>query len=58
VRLNFLHLLRRKPRNGEPVIEAALKQAFEQWKFRRFGGDDHLSADFMFDAVLAAKLDH
>ena len=27
-------------------------------KFRRFGGNDQLSADFMLDAVLAAKLDH
>ena len=57
MRLNFLHLFGREPRNGEPVIEAALKQAVEERKFRRFDGNDHLSADFMLDAVLAAKLD-
>jgi hypothetical protein len=58
MRLNFLHLFGRELRNGKPVIEAALKQAVQEWKFRRFGGNDHLSADFMLDAVLAAKLDH
>jgi hypothetical protein len=51
-------LFGREARNGEPVIEAALKQAVEKRKFRRFGGNDNLSADFMLDAVLAAKLDH
>jgi len=58
VRLNFLHLFGREPRNGESVIEAALKQIVEERNFRRFGGNDNLSADFMLDAVLAAKLDH
>ena len=57
MRLYFLHLLGREPRNGEPVIETTLKQAVEERKFRWFGGNDHFSADFMFDAVLAAKLD-
>lgn len=58
MRFNFLHLFGPEPRNGEPVIEAALKQTVEERKFRRFGGNDQLSADFMLDAVLAAKLDH
>ena len=56
--LNFPHLFGRGACNGEPVIEAALKQAVEERKFRRLGSNDNLSADFMLDAVLAAKLDH
>ena len=58
MRLNFLHSFGREPRNSEPVIAAALKQVVEERKFRRFGGNDCLSANVMFDAVLAAKLDH
>jgi hypothetical protein len=53
-----MHLFGREPRNGEPVIEAALKQAVEERKFRCFAGNDHLTANFMLDTVLAAKLDH
>ncbi len=56
--LNFLHLFGREPRNGQPVIEAALKQTVEEREFRGFGGNDHLSANVMFDSVLAAKLHH
>ena len=55
--LNFLHLFGPEPRDGEPVIETALKQVIEQGNLEWFSGNDQLSADFMLDAVLAAKLD-
>ena len=55
--LNFLHLFGCEPLDSEPVVEASLKQAVQKRKFRGFGGDDHFSADFVFDAVLAAKLE-
>ena len=58
MRLSFLDLFRREPCNSKPVIEAALKQALQERKFRRFAGNDHFSADCMFDAVLAAKFNH
>ena len=58
MRLSFLDLFGREPRNSKPMIETAFKQAVQERKFRRFAGDNYFSADCMFDAVVAAKFNH